>query len=178
MSTAVFGAPEWLASSGRAVKVGEDGTLVFDHVNGYLTPEMVPDAEEFFAARKDEELGRWRWPEDRKFVVYGRDDGGARVVDETTGDNWFYRREDVVHASDPFWAACAFWEAHPALPWAGARPGDIWVLTLNDISLPDVPAMPTTGGRFVVIGEDNGRPAFVDFSDIADARCVWSAVQA
>ncbi|WP_336642838.1 hypothetical protein [Microbacterium sp. MMO-113] len=102
--------------SGRVVKVQENGGIVFDHVNGYITPEMVPDAEEFFEARKDDELGRWRWPEDRKFVVYGRDDGGARVVDETTGDNWFYRREDAVHVGDPYFAASAFWEAHPVEP--------------------------------------------------------------
>ncbi|MCT1363917.1 hypothetical protein [Microbacterium sp. p3-SID131] len=101
---------------GRVVTVQENGAIVFDHVNGYITSEVVPDAEEFFEARKDDELGRWRWPEDRKFVVYGRDDGGARVVDETTGDNWFYRREDAVHVGDPYFAASAFWEAHPVEP--------------------------------------------------------------
>lgn len=121
--------------SGRVVKVQENGGIVFDHVNGYITSEVVPDAEEFFEARKDDELGRWRWPEDRKFVVYGRDDGGARVVDETTGDNWFYRREDAVHVGDPYFAASAFWEAHPARPvWADAEA----VIWRNGAYLPQV----------------------------------------
>lgn len=98
---------------GRVVKVQENGGIVFDHINGYITPEMVPDAEEFFEARKDDELGRWRWPEDRRFVVYARGADAVRVVDETTGYNWFYRRGQVAHVGRPMDAANAYWEAHP-----------------------------------------------------------------
>jgi hypothetical protein len=115
MSTAVFGAPEWFATSGRVVKVQENGGIVFDHVNGYITSEVVPDAEDFFEARKDDTLGRWRWPEHPEFVVYERAEG-VLVLDETTGDNWFYRPGHVAHVGRALDAAIAYWQAHPVEP--------------------------------------------------------------
>ena len=62
MSTAVFGAPGFRARSGRTVSARSDGSVMFDHANGYLSPASVMDAEEFFQARRDAELGRWRYP--------------------------------------------------------------------------------------------------------------------
>ena len=112
--------------SGRVVKVQENGGIVFDHVNGYITPEMVPDAEEFFEARKDDELGRWRWPENPDYVVYVKCESesepraGVRVLHERTGRSRDISRV-VVNACDATVsrfgrAARAYFEAHPVEP--------------------------------------------------------------
>lgn len=116
------------ARSGRTIKVGEDGSLIFDHVNGYLGTDSVFDAEEYFQAKRDAELGRWRWPENPHYVVYA-DGDRAVVVDERNGDRTHYLRTlcegspaevsaDGLHA-----AVHAYFEAHPdgTPDWADAE---------------------------------------------------------
>lgn len=107
--------------SGRVVKVGEDGTLMFDHVNGYLTPESALDAEEFYEAKRDADRGRWRWPENRNYVVYPNDGVVIWTLDELTGVSHMNTREGLQtdqHGD----AARAYFEAHPVRrAWADAE---------------------------------------------------------
>lgn len=139
MSTAVFGAPEFRARSGRTVTSRSDGSVMFDHANGYLSPASVMDAEEFFQAKRDAELGRWRWPENPDYVVYrGRDDDDTVVViDERNGSNAVYDRGDSDSEFERWKshhdAAFAYFEAHPERkPWEEAKPGEVWALTTAD----------------------------------------------
>lgn len=130
MSTAVFGAPEFRARSGRTVSARSDGSVMFDHANGYLSPASVMDAEEFFQAKRDFDLGRWRWPENPDYVVYSNDpvarlrvvresDGFVALLDEATDDAGYSFQE----------AARAYFEAHPERkPWHAPDAGDHWVL--------------------------------------------------
>lgn len=73
---------------------------------------------EFFQHERDEELGRWRWPDNPDVVVYPGDDSEAVVVlDEKAARSWWVEREDL-----DYWnpeevaaqAATAYFEAHPA----------------------------------------------------------------
>lgn len=136
MSTAVIGAPEFRARSGRTVQSNEDGSVTFEGVRGYIAPEQVFDAQEFFQAQRDLELGRWRWPENPDYVVYRRDAYPAgtrrvRVINERSGDF-----SDTIEGSrfegvfkD---AARAYFEAHPERKaWEDAKPGEAWLLTVN-----------------------------------------------
>lgn len=126
---------QFQARSGRIVKVGEDGSLIFDHVNGYLGPDSVFDAEEYFQAKRDADLEVFRSTTDPHLVVreIDRDVFGRRrvgVLDERT----FEVRDvnDVVCGGDypEHRAAREYFEAHPERkPWADAKPGEVWILT-------------------------------------------------
>jgi hypothetical protein len=184
MSTAVIGAPEFRARSGRTVRAKADGSVVFDHVNGYLGPEQVFDAEEFFQARRDLELGRWRYPLNPDYVVYVREPypgelRRVRAIQESTGD--FVDTVEGTTLDGPFKdAARAYFEAHPERkPWEDAKPGEFWALKLpmatiaaasQDETLWQVDAV---GATFVstVFG-----PLPLTSGLIADARLVWSGV--
>lgn len=97
---------------------------------------------EFFMHERDQELGRWRWPENPDYVVYRKAASasephpGVRVVHEATGRSRDIGVE-VNNACDPTVsmfgrAARAYFAAHPEKkPWHDAKPGEVWVLTLD-----------------------------------------------
>lgn len=118
MSTAVFGAPEWRARSGRTVKQREDGTLVIGTLDGYLSPEAVMDVEEWAQAKRDAELGRWRVPTQPDIVVYPVEDGNkVRVFsEEECYLSHVITRDEATAEFDPTSAmgnARAYFDAHP-----------------------------------------------------------------
>lgn len=123
---------EFVAASGRKVRIRKDGSVEFGLLNGYLPRESAYDAEEFFQAKHDEELGRWRWPINPHIVVYPRQERG------TSDRRWvivFNESRGVTigpcvegHTGEP--AALAYFEAHPEpKPWHGAQAGEFWSVT-------------------------------------------------
>lgn len=151
-----------------ALKVACSGNA---HPSGHhLSPSETQTLREFFCAERDEELGRWRWPENPRYVVYPMEgDGQFRVMDETTGDTWTYvwsAIKDDPQFDGPWDAARAYFEAHPERkPWHDAKPGEVWILT-------------TAVGheRAVVVGDDgvlsvNGAP--VALSRFESGRRIW-----
>lgn len=121
---------QFQARSGRTIKVGEDGTMRFHLGNGYLAPDQAMDAEEYFQAKRDEELGRWRWPENPHLVVYPRRDGAVLVLNEmSVNGGILYRRGDAVSDIESE-AACAYFAVHhEPKPWHEAKDREVWVLT-------------------------------------------------
>lgn len=103
--------------SGRVVSHGADGSVGFEGGYGYIGPNRFADAEEFFQGKRDEELGRWRWPENPDYVVYRADDyDGFMILDEREGKTWTYHWaaiKDDPEFDGPWDAARAFFEAHP-----------------------------------------------------------------
>lgn len=100
-------------------------------MNGYLGPEQVFDAEEFFRARRDAELGRWRSPLHPDYVVY-RIGYDALVVGERVGLSQKFARGDVDDAENrvPAQVAFEYFEAHPERkPWEDAQYGEVWAVT-------------------------------------------------
>lgn len=129
-------------SSGRIVKVGVDGSVMFDRVNGFLTAESAIDAAEFYEAKRDVDLGRWRWPENPHLVVYVHGDSVA-VVDESNGDRAHFLRSLCTSSNAPLApdglhaAAHAYYETHQAAtPWDGMQVGEIWMVTLHNVEQP------------------------------------------
>ena len=120
-----------------------------------LSEEEMDELRAHLQAERDQELGRWRDPENPNVVVYlvpDQDDGYGRVVwvlDEaemvsmTVLDDW-------EHTASPG-PARRYFAAHPTpKPWHAARPDcdEIWVLTIHGCEQP------------VYVTEFGGEPAF------------------
>lgn len=129
---------------------------------------------EFFGHEKDELYGRWRWPEHPEYVVYPipGDRHRVRVVYEPHG---------IAHALSPdsatsdtqgsHRAARAYWEAHRDQPWYHARPGEIWVLSVDGR---DIPCRVTPTGPDFEPLEDPDWATIARGSDrITSARRIW-----
>lgn len=167
-----MGADEYKTRSGRVVVIGEDGSLSIDHKRGYLSPEVVMDVEEWAQAKRDAELGRWRWPENPDYVVY-RDTSGDAIVfrEQTSVGGILYRRgDDVVDLESE--AARAYFEAHPGRkPWQAAKPGEVWILSTADGENAAYSVM-TVREAGTVFESHEGRYS-LDDADIEDARRIW-----
>lgn len=122
---------------------------------------------------RDEQLGRWRWPEEPDYVVYP-DDCRLRVLRERDGTFFAWTRGDATRAvkdegdtGGAVNAAYAYSEAHPEpMPWESAKPGEVWVLHLEGTPVP------------LVRSEKNwlntltGRPAVVE-GRVGEGRRIW-----
>ena len=174
MSTAVIGAPEFRARSGRTVRSKADGSVVFDHVNGYLGPEQVFDAEEFFQARRDAELGRWRCLTDPDWVaaegVRTVDGRTVVVVNERTLDRFWFNervRDTATKADVAHRVGRAYFEAHPERkPWEEAERGEAWKLREAD-AYPGIAVLTEEMGWLWATGRA------VDLTRIVDGECIW-----
>lgn len=152
------------ASTGGTVAVAASGhMLVTDYTrvalgagvtrasrSAHIDAEMVPTLREFFQDERDEELGRWRWPENPEWIVYPRRPGFAPlgdadllVINEVHGASMEYVAADddgteyvgVDEAAAK--AGRAYFEAHPEpKPWEDAKAGEIWVLTFPGGTFP------------------------------------------
>ena len=146
------------ASDGARIEVHDNNSRIDIKCTGssgeqhFLSVKETQAAREFFQHERDEELGRWRWPENPEYVAYRRDaypgdKRRVRVIHEPDGDF-----VDIVEGSllDGFFkgAARAYFEAHPERkPWEDAKPGEVWEFTLGCSSgqyLAD-------GGRFFLL---------------------------
>ena len=163
MSTAVFGAPEFRARSGRTVSARSDGSVMFDHANGYLSPASVMDAEEFFQHERDKELGRWRWPENPDYVVK-HDPLGVRIAHVLHEPSFAARvvrpSDETVGLGSPrdmefLGAARAYFDSHPEpKAWHDAKPEEVWL-------------MGSGLHEFVALVSVDGKFRFADGSDMA-----------
>ena len=164
------------------MKSRSDGSVLFDHANGYLSPASVMDAEEFFQAKRDFDLGRWRWPANPQWIVYPRrpgftpyGDADLLVINEVDGSAMEYVATDddgtcyTGHAAE---AARAYFEAHPERkPWQRAQVGEVWVLSTADGETDAYTAMPVRGGG-IAFESPEGR-YLLDDADIESARHIW-----
>ena len=112
------------------------------YCNGIYTLETTEALRAFFQAERDQELGRWRDPENPNVVVYlvpDQDDGYGRVVwvlDEaemvsmTVLDDWEHTASPGP--ADRYFAAHPLPEPEPK-PWVDAKPGEVWALTYAGI---------------------------------------------
>lgn len=130
------------ASNGITFTRAEDGIWRWEAGNA---PALVTNAlRELFAHERDEELGRWRYPDDRDYVVYPVGSGEVvHVLNEKAGVSGQYGMAEVnkvfggefLETADPLYsrAARAYFEAHPERkPLDGAKVGELWELTMDD----------------------------------------------
>lgn len=116
------------------LKREDDSNLILDIGIGQkfrLTPHEANVIKDFFQHERDEELGRWRWPENPDYVVYPVAGECALVIDEQRGRREpFNRGESGMRDSEAGRAAKAYFAAHTEpKPWQAAQPGEVWLLT-------------------------------------------------
>lgn len=138
-----------------------------------------------FLHERDQELGRWRWPENPDYVVYRKAASasephpGVRVVHEATGRSRDIGVE-VNNACDPTVsmfgrAARAYFAAHPEpKPWHDAKPGEVWVLTVDGYEdmVMTVHESKYGGYRFRLTDQD-GTIYALDTPAITAGRRIW-----
>ena len=128
------------------IKTYEDGSarLLWDWRDIALTTADFKALRVFFQAERDEELGRWRDPENPDWITYpsGNEDA-VRVFNEREGGTSQYWTRRNVESRDPaytwysasYYAADRYFAAHPKpKPWDAAQPDEVWVLTDGDRS--------------------------------------------
>ncbi len=109
---------------------------------------------EYFQAERDQELGRWRDPENPDCICYpvAGDPDDIWVVYEGSGLAYMRERNQAFYAGNKFSeVARRYFAAHPEpKPWHAARPDcdEIWVLTIHGCEQP------------VYVTEFGGEPAF------------------
>lgn len=133
----------------------------------------VDALREFFQHKRDEELGRWRWPENAEYVVYPTNvKSRVRVLRETgVGDlEWVDRGDERSY--EFCHAARAYFEAHPEpKPWQNAKPGEVWVLWTADGEDAAYSVMSVRESG-IVFESHEGRYSLGD-TDITNARRIW-----
>ncbi len=132
------------ASNGFKVMVDPDGDLeVWDDEGNHETwiaENQIPVLAEYFQHRRDEELGRWREPENPDYVVYPDEmsPDWVLVLQESTGDTdtVFNQRRKPAEDGEFTLVADRYFAAHPKpepRPWEDAKPGEYWALTRDGI---------------------------------------------
>ncbi len=165
MGTAVIGAPEFRARNGIVVRPNANGGIEVGKpgYRDYTPPEASFALEEFFQAKRDAELGRWRWPENPDYVVYRRGDG-LLALNEQSGNTKFHdirtnRSGTWTNGSILYEAIRAYFEAHPERkPWHEAKAGETWRLTVTDRDPADLDLTFNVIGVENVIGARFARP--------------------
>ena len=130
------------ASNGTSVHLDSNGRMTFRRDSplcvNTLEAFWVQAAREYFQAERDQELGRWRDPENPDYVVYPRpdqDDDDGRCVslfDESSEESWMEWERTALPGP-----ALRYFDAHPQpepepKPWEDAQPGEFWILTVDE----------------------------------------------
>ena len=126
---------KFVASNGVVFVPHPDGSVRWE---GGTPPVKVTSAlREYFQAERDTELGRWRWPDDPRYLVFPlKDDDEVRVLDENSGQSVAIRRSSfrsgLTHTHF-VGAALAYFDTHPEPKpaWHDAKPGEVWVLEMD-----------------------------------------------
>lgn len=190
---------KFVASNGMTVGIDQFGVGFFtSKPHGFMTlaEDEMRAMREFFRAERDEELGRWRWPENPDYVIY---EDRARcyisqpavvVINERDGATALCDRDGLYSASgigaldkwcEP--AASAYFAAHPEpKPWGSAKNNEVWALRFSDQHgfLPYAVKTDEGGPRFWWTGNEGqsagyfarefaeGHRIFPEVSDVAE----------
>ena len=101
-----------------------------------LSEEEMDELRAHLQAERDEQLCRWRDPENPDYVVYPDETSPdwVLVLDESTGDtDTVFKQPQKRTEGDVFiCVADGYFAAHPQpKPWEKARYYEIWVLTVS-----------------------------------------------
>lgn len=175
--TASNGIPVTCARDAQGVELlctyEKDGTYPLTNARG----DDVVALREFFRAEEDARLGRWRWPAHPHWVCYPTENKGEVVV--FNEDMPQYGSQTLSRGDDTWpWyraAANAYFDAHPEPKpaWHDAKPGEVWVLTIDGKESAFYPAK-SMPGHFTPVAPNTGTTAFTfDWQLITDGRRIY-----
>jgi hypothetical protein len=133
---------------------------------------------EFFQHERDTELGRWRWTEDQNYVVYKTEDypDAVKVFNERTPFSLQFERGRYSNIFPRESAAArAYFDAHPVpKPWHDAKPGEVWVLTVDGEEFAWGAGTGGWSGRFIMAADGSEIP--LDNESVTAGRRIWPEV--
>lgn len=161
---------EFTASNGAQIVLtnsGQTGYVLTENEervsSAYLGFEEMVAWREFEQHRRDEELGRWRWPENPDYVVK-HDPLGVRIAHVLHEPSFVARvvrpSDETVGLGSPrdmefLGAARAYFDSHPEpKAWHEAKPEEVWLMGFG---LHEFVALVSVDGKF----------RFADGSDMA-----------
>lgn len=142
-----------------------------------ITPRQVAQAiSEFAQHERDQELGRWRWPENPDYVVYPPSVRDLRVgvVYEPDGRRFCFSRE-LADRDGTNWGRCAsaYFKAHlEPKPWHDARNGQLWLIRFDDATSKNVSCL-VKNSRFIYNDPCCEGSVELDNPHIVAGRRVW-----
>lgn len=180
---------KFIASNGCAVWRDKDGELKLEgKAFDFLFREHDVAAREFFLHERDQELGRWRWPENVDYVVYPVGDETVDVLRERSvsdksrgpGRQAGIARDqaatwDKDYSQNFYAAARAYFAAHPEpKPWHDAKPGEVWVLAVDGLEeMVMVVHESKYGGYRFRLNDREGTVYALDTPAIRAGRRIW-----
>ena len=111
--------------------------------NTILWSDEAEGVRNYFQKKQDMELGRWRDPENPDMVCYPLDDRALvdlRVLDERTGESFYYARDIVIYQTfyEAFETAVRYYASDPIKrSWEGAKEGEYWLVTWSHSPTPE-----------------------------------------
>ncbi|WP_053386003.1 hypothetical protein [Leucobacter japonicus] len=172
---------KFVASNGIRVKRTIHGSVEFG-MGGNVQAKSAMALREFFQHERDQELGRWRWPENPDYVVYPTGEDSACAVDERSRDSSVQTR-DLVRLREQLegmsggvhGALVAFFAAHPEpKPWHDAKPGEVWEFTYVQMGGGDITRVFTVDS-LKQFRNTNGVRVDVAYQ-VLSARRIWPVV--
>ena len=143
-----------------------------------LSEEEMDELRAHLQAERDEQLGRWRDPENPDCICYpvAGDPDDIWVVYEGSGLAYLRERNQAFYAGNRFSeVARRYFAAHPEpKPWEDAQPGEVWLVTLRHCEPQICQVLKTR--RFLPIQTEAGyqRPTFpLDHPTITAGRRIW-----
>ena len=131
---------DYVADNGVVLTGTDDGSIRWHP--GISQRRASEALREYFQAERDEELGRWRDPENPDWIIYQADkEDAVYVFNERKGGASQYWTRGIAESHDPaytgysssYYIAGRYFAAHPEpKPWNAAQPDEIWVLTINN----------------------------------------------
>ena len=111
--------------------------------NTILWSDEAEGVRNYFQQKRDRELGRWRDPKNPDMVCYPIANKmlvDLRVLDERTGESYFYARNSVLDqiSCKSFETAVRYYASHPIKhSWEDAKVGEYWLVTWSHSSEPE-----------------------------------------
>jgi hypothetical protein len=183
---------EFQASNGITISISSIGSITARVERGgpelFIANEMVvPALREFFRAEEDERVGRWRWPQDPGITVriapkhaqhYDAASVTVMIQQDSDGYVGYYTRDRLPEITEGTGgivrAGHAYFDAHTErAPWHDARPGEVWLLSIEGVESAFYPSK-SLDRAFTPVAPNTGRTAvgFESF-EIEAGRRIW-----
>lgn len=175
----------FVASNGWEVEAGDltdlDGESVASRAWGGWDA-LIEYGRHLERTERDKALGRWRSPTHPEYVVYSLDPGRISVLHEGACYISDYREERARRdekATVFAEVAVEYFDAHKPdahkpqepKPWLDAKPGEVWVLTLDGDEFAWGVGDGVDAGKFIYAGGESNVP--LNYPGITAGYRIW-----